>query len=115
MRLLREARNKVETNVLNSRRAQNGNSTIDMFAAMHASSSFQFVINERLRPEADAVEPCGNPSSRFFLFNGLGVCLERNLLQRTRKRRVERLHHLAKQTGLEQARRPAAHVNRVHG
>src|SRR5215469_11811295 len=102
MRLLRETCNKVETNVLNSCRAQNGHCTIDMLAAMHASGSFQFVINERLRPKADAIEPCGNPSSCFFLSNGLGVRLKGNFLQRTRKRRAQRLHHLAKETGLEQ-------------
>src|SRR5208337_63065 len=65
-RLFGKASDEIEADIAHANVAKNFCGTIDIGAAMHAASGFQFFIDERLRAEADAIDSRCQPVDSFL-------------------------------------------------
>jgi len=63
--LVRQSGNQVEADVLNSCGVKKGHRAIDITAAVHAASGFEFDVGKRLHTEADAIDSSAAQASAF--------------------------------------------------
>ena len=113
--MLGETGDQVETDIREPQITKDRHPLIDIGCAMPASCGLEFVVNEGLHAETDAIDARRRPVSGLFGLDRFGVGFERDLVERARKGIADSLKYFTQQARLKKARRAAADVDGVDG
>src|SRR5467141_3378785 len=128
LRLVRQPRNQIKTDVPNPSLAQNRHRPVNIRPPVLPPRRNQFLVHKRLHPKTNPVNPGPHPSLGLFPLDCLRVRLQRNLHQiftnavvgaafqsgPLAKRSSNRIQNALQVPRIQQTRRPSANVNRVN-
>ena len=97
-RLFRQPGDQVEADVANAGVAKDGDGAVNVRAAVHAACGFEFLVDEGLRAEADAID-AGGPLPAFSGSMVSGIGFERDFFPGAGEGLVNRAQQVPSSTG----------------
>ncbi len=81
LRLVRQPRYQIKTNIPNPRLAKHRHRTVNIRPPVHPPRRHQFLIHKRLHSKTNPIDPRRHPSGRLLRINGLRIRLQRHLFK----------------------------------